>query len=89
MIMIQLHGNRSPFDVPATYQIRVQGVIAASWSDRLEGMAISVNESADAPRITTLFGELPDQSALTGVLNALYNMHLPVLSVDRLADAPH
>jgi hypothetical protein len=87
--MIQLSGERPLFDIPATYQIRVQGIVAASWSDRLEGMAISVRESADVPPVTTLLGEVPDQAALTGVLNTLYNMHLPVLSVERLADAPH
>jgi hypothetical protein len=30
--------------------------------------------------ITTLRGQLPDQAALFGVLNALYDMRLPLLS---------
>ena len=38
---------------------------------------------AGAP-ITTLEGELSDQAALVGVLNTLYEMHLPVLLVKRL-----
>ena len=28
-------------ETPATYQIRVQGLLNVSWSDRLSGMAIS------------------------------------------------
>lgn len=74
------------FDNPAIYQICVQGVIASGWADRLEGMALSVSHPVDAPPVTTLVGELVDQAALTGVLNTLYNMHLPVLSVIRMAD---
>lgn len=79
---------RSSFDNRATYQIRVQGILAASWSARLEGMALSVTESGDAFAVTTLVGELPDQAALTGVLNTLYELHLPLLLVERMADVP-
>ena len=32
--------------------------------------------------LTTLSGSLVDQAALYGVLNALYDMHLPLLSVE-------
>jgi hypothetical protein len=35
--------------------------------------------------VTTLFGDLPDQAALAGVLNTLYDLHLAVLSVERLS----
>ena len=79
---------RSLFDGQATYKICVQGAIPVSWSDRLEGMAITVTELADASAVTTLVGELPDQAALTGVLNTLYNLHAPLLLVERLADTP-
>jgi hypothetical protein len=34
--------------------------------------------------VSTLEGELRDQAALTGVLNSLYELHLPVLSVERI-----
>ena len=74
-----------PFDSPATYQISVEGRIDLTWSDRLEGMAIClVTSEADSP-ITTLIGELTDQAALSGVLNTLYGLQLPVLSVKRLS----
>ncbi|NJN54586.1 MAG: hypothetical protein HC804_07405 [Anaerolineae bacterium] len=79
--------SRYHFDVPATYKICVQGSIATSWSDRLEGMVISVKESTNKPPVTTLRGELRDQAALAGVLNTLYNMHLPVLFVKRISDS--
>ena len=75
-----------PFDRPATYQISVEGQIDLTWSDRLEGMTICLAiEQADSP-VTNLEGELSDQAALAGVLNTLYELHLPVISVKRLND---
>jgi hypothetical protein len=72
-----------PYDSPARYQIRVQGQIDLTWSDRLEGMTIfTTKENAD-DLVTTLEGELSDQAALAGVLNTIYELHLPVISVQR------
>ncbi len=34
--------------------------------------------------VTILVGRLPDQTALSSVLNTLYELHLPVVSVDCL-----
>ena len=73
-----------PFDLPATYQISVQGRIDPTWSDRLEGMAICLATLEAGPPVTTLEGELSDQAALAGVLNSLYELHLTVLLVKRL-----
>ena len=69
------------FDHPATYQIRVQGRVNPDWSDLLAGMAIYLTISEDNPYVTTLEGELRDQTALAGVMHTLYELHLPVLSV--------
>jgi hypothetical protein len=74
-----------PFDSPAPYQIIVQGRIDGTWSDRLEGMTIcQAAEKTNTPE-TTLEGELSDQAALAGVLNTLYELHLPVISVQRMS----
>jgi hypothetical protein len=35
--------------------------------------------------VATLFDELSDQAALAGVLNTLHELHLPVLSVERVS----
>jgi hypothetical protein len=75
-----------PFDLPATYQISVQGRIDPNWSDRLEGMTISLATVEAGPPVTTLEGELSDQTALAGVLNTLYELHLTLMLVKRLND---
>jgi len=73
-----------PYDCPAAYQIRVQGRIDATWYDRLEGMTIHIDKVEGGLTVTTLEGELSDQAALAGVLNTLYELHLTVISVQRL-----
>lgn len=65
---------------PATYVIRVHGVLRASWSDRLGGLRIKPDE-ADVD-CTVLEGSLPDQAALLGVLTGLYDLGLPLLRVE-------
>lgn len=72
------------FDSAVPYRIQVQGRVASSWSDRLQGMEISQTTSDTGYIVSTLTRELPDQAALAGVLNALFEMHLSVLSVDCL-----
>lgn len=72
------------FDSAATYRIRVRGQIAPHRSDWFQGMTIRPAAPEDEPESTLLEGELPDQAALAGVLNTLYDMHLPVLSVQCL-----
>jgi hypothetical protein len=83
-----LRRNAIPFDRPATYQIMVQGRVDPDWSDLMAGMAICLTMSESNPPVTTLQGELSDQTALLGVLNSLYELHLPVLSVLCLSYPP-
>ena len=71
---------------PARYFIRVQGVVDSRWTDRLGGMRVLQKEDGVGPS-TVLSGELADQAALLGVLNCLYNLGLPLLSV-RYVGAP-
>jgi hypothetical protein len=73
-------------DTPATYRIRVKGYLDGRWSDRLGGLAITTSGQDDSPVVATLYGEVIDQAALAGVLSALYNLHLPLLSVEYLGD---
>jgi hypothetical protein len=70
------------FDLPTTYRIRVKGHLDDRWSDRLGGMEIRTIDQAEGTPETVLVGWLPDQAALCGVLNALYNLRLPLLSVE-------
>ena len=70
----------------ATYRIEVEGHLDESWSDRLAGLRITTRRREDQSTVTTLIGWVRDQAELTGVLNSLYELHLPILSVENLAE---
>jgi hypothetical protein len=72
------------FYKPGNYRIRVQGFIDESWSERMSGMEITTHDGNDNVQVTTLDGLMRDQAELAGVLNTLYEMHLPLLSVEYL-----
>lgn len=68
----------------ARYQIRVRGNLDGSWSEKLGGLKI---ETTMETAMTVLTGPLADQAALSGVLNTLYDLQLPVISVEHLPSA--
>ena len=75
------------FSEPATYQIKVQGEVRSEWADRLKGMQIIQDSDQEtSSTISVLTGRISDQSALTGILNTLYEMHKVVLSVKLLEE---
>ena len=69
---------------PAIYRIRVRGHLDTDLSDRLEGMRVENLIRNTGTAESVLEGRLLDQAALSGVLNKLYDLHLPVMSVDCL-----
>ena len=74
------------FEGPASYRIRVQGHLDDSWSGRLGGMVVTRAFTGDKKPMTILIGPLRDQAALSGVMNAIYGLHLSVFSVELLDD---
>ena len=66
---------------PGRYQIRVRGRIEPGDARRLRGLSIENTQESGVP-VACLSGELPDQAALLGVLDALNTYQLPVLSVE-------
>ena len=68
---------------PAFYRIRVCGRLDAELSERL-GMRVENLARDNGKAESVLEGRLLDQAALAGVLNKLYELHLPVMAVDCL-----
>jgi hypothetical protein len=68
---------------PAVYRIHIQGKLDAKLSDRIGGMQITeVRGTKKKGPETILVGRLVDQAAFAGILNSLYELHLPVLSAE-------
>ena len=72
------------FNKPAIYSIKVQGELGDEWASRLGGMQINVKRKKGKETISILTGRLSDQSALSGVMNTLYELHLTIISVNIL-----
>jgi hypothetical protein len=70
------------------YAIRVKGRLASRWAARFDGMTLTSDEDG----ITVISGTVADQSALHGLLRALNDLGLPLVSVTRTrpndSDAP-
>jgi hypothetical protein len=64
------------------YQISAKGILENSWSDSVGGMEIVIRQEKGS-HVTVLTGELPDQAALSGVLNLLYDLGLELLAVKK------
>ncbi len=81
-------GNLSFFSV-ARYKISVLGFPDEKMTDLLGGLTIESQEpdpSSGKSKIT-LSGNLIDQAALFGTLNVLYNMRMPLISVEYLGES--
>lgn len=75
-------------DTSARYEIRVQGYLGTRWEDCFDAIAIEVRDGPDEPPVTVMTCEFIDQAALTGALNCLYDMGLPLLSVECIGIMP-
>jgi len=67
---------------PAIYRICIRGRLDARWSDRIGGMQVTEIQGSDGAPETILVGRLADQASLSGILNSLYELHLPVMSAE-------
>ena len=79
----EIEGRIFGFDKAAIYRIEVLGKISKDYFDRFPGMSLKHIDSGEKT-ITILSGKLPDQAALSGVMNELYDIHMSVLSVEKM-----
>ena len=80
----EFHAEGLTFQGPGIYRISLLGALDPRWSDWLGDMSITTTQRADQRAVTTLVGQFRDQAALLGVLNALYDLHLPLFQVEYL-----
>jgi len=74
------------FGGPAIYRIVVRGQLDGGWSDRLAGMEITTTSRWDRPSLTTLLGRIQDQAELSGVLDPLHGLHLPIVKIETIEE---
>jgi len=69
-------------DAPVYYEIRIKGHLASAYADWFDGMSLSNLENGQC----TLSGNLPDQSALHGILNRISSLGLTLISVNAVPE---
>jgi hypothetical protein len=72
------------FSAPNSYRISAKGYLDESWAMRFSGLQISNQVLDDSSHMVTFVGSVNDQTELIGVLNSIYEMHLPLVSVELL-----
>jgi hypothetical protein len=61
--------------------ITIAGYLEDSWSERF-GLSFTYRTINDDIAVTVLRGKVLDQAALIGVINGLYGLGFPLLSVE-------
>lgn len=69
---------------PVVYQIRLKGHLGSQWADWFGGLTITLEEGGD----TLLTGPVVDQAALHGLLRAVRDLGMPLVSVSPVKPAP-
>jgi hypothetical protein len=64
------------------YQIVVQGELGANWSAWLGDVLFESHCQSSRLNKTTIVGAVPDQAALRGLLNKLWDLNLTLISVN-------
>lgn len=70
---------------PMRCRITIRGRVTSYWSPWLGELQFSCRSDDEGRTVTDLTGTLPDQSALQGVLNRIWNLNLTVLGVSASA----
>ncbi len=70
---------------PARYRIKVYGAVNKRWFAYYDDMVLEKEDEGEERPYTTITGQVADQAALLGILNLLYDMHLPLISIEYIS----
>jgi hypothetical protein len=72
--------SKEEYDETTLYEIRIKGHLDPRWADRFTGMTLTQVDNG----VTLLTGPVTDQSALHGLLRAVRDLGMTLLSVTRI-----
>ncbi len=65
------------------YRIVIQGELDDSWSEWLGDVSLDIFNRIHGSGNTTILSEIPDQAAMRGILNKIWDLNLTLISVNR------
>ena len=65
------------------YRIVVQGELDDSWSEWMGDVSLDRFDRVHGSGNSTFLSEIPDQAALRGLLNKIWDLNLTLISVNR------
>ncbi|MCK4976435.1 MAG: hypothetical protein KAS36_05860 [Anaerolineales bacterium] len=68
------------------YRIKIQGHLKEKWAEWFNGKMIKFFNAAEDSPDTTIHLSVPDQAALRGVLNKIWDLNLTLISVNLYKD---
>ena len=72
-----------PHSSSTAFRVRFRGALEASWFANLENVTLT-SAGCGGSMETTLTATAPDEAALMGVLNLLYELGCPLLALECL-----
>jgi plasmid replication initiation protein len=84
--MEPIKNQQISFKRSAIYKIIVQGKVNKSILNRHKGMQLTVDKEKEGKTISSIIGVISDQTALSSLLNNLYEKHFTVISVNMLSE---
>jgi hypothetical protein len=72
--------SKEEYDETTLYEICIKGHLDHRWADRFTGMTLTQEDNG----VTLLTGPVTDQSALHGLLRAVRDLGMTLLSVTRI-----
>jgi hypothetical protein len=66
---------------PLSFRVRFRGTLSAGWFATLQDVTLSSSRVGNATE-TTLAGQVPDEAALIGLVNLLYELGCTLISVE-------
>jgi hypothetical protein len=67
---------------PATYRIEVEGAASKSLLGYFGNVHITTRQRKDNSIVTILVGQMRDQAEFAGLINTLFDWHMPIRSVE-------
>jgi hypothetical protein len=69
---------------PARYRIRIQGYLDNTWAGQLGQLTFTNYLASKQPSETVITGQVKDQAELLWILERLYGLGFPLLTVECL-----